>query len=384
MNQRNTVWVIFGTLLMGYVAGFSTPRASPEADGKTTEPANERRSRQRETGRSGAENDHSPTVRLSQDIRKLASQKLPPLVYQTLEVGDPILRQQLLSDLIARMDADNFRAMTDELSRVSLETGRAHDNEWKLIHMRAGQVAGAAAMETPHQNGRKNLNESAFSMQGWASADPAAAKQWIDQRTDLSLSERARLINALVKGSLVRNPEQAASILASLPEKDRLDNVKPFTGELIMNTGKEGAIAWIKSVNSAEPDSDFAKLVTDQVFEKLVWAGANQEKNATIVADLEQLSAVIPINADRVDQALNQLRRDNPVAGIELMDGILRSRTFGGLEFSSMAWGRVDEVISTHPAAVAKWLQNHPDSPLQRSVGDAFHSAATLPLEIPR
>jgi len=363
---------LLATLSLGFVGGrLSSSEAVVSTTGTTEK---ETTSSTRRSERTASQTLPSLSGKLRQEVRKAPSEKLPSMVSSAMETVDPILRRQLLYDLFERMDAGNFLEMTSEMDRTSLETGRDNYIEWLLIHTRAGQVAGANAMNRWDLSGAGKINEPVWrTLWGWSSNDPDAALQWLNAKENLTPVDRAKLLNAVASGAIMRDPAKAMELLASFSEEDKMRCVGQFTFDLVQNGGKESAITWLQSVRATEPDSDFARRVTTGVFDKLMSQSISQTSAPTMAADLEKLSAVMPLPEALVQRGLHQLRERRPVAGIELLDRISGSTAFKDQPVSEQMWeSTIVMALQRDRNGVADWLAKNGTSASYQRISAAY------------
>jgi hypothetical protein len=376
-------WPIVAGLLLALSVGFVGGRlSSPDADpGAPKAKDKDGNAASKKSDRLPSQTLQSLSGKLRQEVRKAPPDKLPAMVASVMETVDPILRRQLLYDLFERMDAGNFMEMTAEMDRTSLETGRDNYIEWLLIHTRAGQVAGADAMNRWDLNSGGKITEPAWrTLWGWSSNDPDAALQWLNGKENLNPIDRAKLLNAVASGAIMRDPAKAMELLASFNEEDKLRCVGQFTFDLVQNGGKESAIAWLQSVRASEPDSDFAKRVTTGVFDKMMSQSITQASAPTMAADLERLSAVMPVPETLIQRSLSQLRERKPVAGIDLLDRISTSPSFKDQPVSEQMWeSTIVTALAKDRNSVADWLAKNSGSNSYQRVLAAYQQPMQTP-----
>ena len=233
MKRSYLIAALLSTLAMGFFAGRVSSSEKPDDTGKDEAGDPQSKLRTRVADRPNPSITNSSSSRLRQDIRKAAPEKLAAMMAPVMETVDPILRRQLLYDLFERMDAGNFRELTEAMDRAALETGRDNHIEWLLVHTRAGQVAGAEAMKQwDPENGVKITDPGWRTMWGWASNDPDAALQWLNQKESLNPADRAKLLNAIASGAIMRDPAKAADLLSTFSEAEKLQCVGQFTFEI--------------------------------------------------------------------------------------------------------------------------------------------------------
>ncbi len=377
MRTSHAVCAVTAALLIGFFSGRAAPAKTTEQGRELAKASDGDRptrlkTRSSERGASGV-SDNSQGGRLRQEIRTAAPKDLASILFRSLEVPDPILRRQLVLELYARMDASNFAEMVDSVARVSLETGRENNDEWLVANTRAGQVGGAAAMEKWNKPGLRTTDQGRQTMWGWASVDPDAAKRWLDAATDLSPGERAALLGCVTSGAVNCDPERAKKMLADLPEQERMSCVTPFIRHLVQNTGKEGAMDWLKSVVSSENGTAYSRRVSEQVFDKLIWSGANQHNAVSMTGDLERISSVVSIDENWIVRSMGQIRDRKPVGGIELLDQISRNPSLKDIPLGNRAWNSaVRYAMEKDRGAVASWIEANPTSPIYGRVVEMF------------
>lgn len=376
MKKRYVILALIGTLVIGFSAGRISSKDGSDSSSSSAADSSGKSARVRTGDRPANEEAITSTSRLKQEIRKSAPGRLSPLVFRSLEIGDPLVRRQMLLEIFARMDAGNFEEMIRESERSSLETGRNNYDEWAVMLTRSGQVAGQAAVEIWAGDLRTNWDQSAKAMWGWSSTDPEAALKWLNSKQDMEPQARGNLLASLMAGAIANDRAKAMGMLAELPEEERTRCVPQFIHHMVQNAGKEGAVEWLKSVTATDKDSAYAKKVTEQVLDKIVWSGANQYNPTTIVYDLEQLSTAIPMNADHLARAVAQARARNPVSGLDLLDKLVQNPTLKQHAFApQVADATVANAVKKDPAAVSAWLAKNPGSPIHGAVSQIYQNS---------
>ncbi len=290
----------------------------------------------------------------------------PKMVFRTFQTVDPVLRTQLLGNMMAKMDASNFREMLAEVERMATEQGREHNEAWTLMNMRAGQVAGLEAMEAWRKQGIDS-NPGVETLYGWANADPDAARKWLEQQPELDGPGRGKLLNMLCTGAVAYDRNRAQEIFAALPEQDRMGMLKNFTMAIVDSGGREAAIEWMNSVQAADKDADYTKAVEKQVFDRFMLTGAHRSSPAAMVDAMEDLAAHISFNEGWVQRGMGQIR--GGMGGLEMLDLISRSPALKDL--SLVSDGALQNAVGQargNPQALQAWLAEHADSPIHEKV----------------
>ena len=367
MKRSHLVAALLSTLALGVIVGRMSSPSAVGKDGGNETGGESSKLRTRVTDRSSSDRPDTLGSRLRKDIRTTPAGRIPDLVFQALETGDPILRRQLMSELYGRMDATNYKRMMEEILHVSDATGREYPEEYLLMSMRAGQIAGHDAMEGWKAKGIET-EAATKTLTGWAHVDPEAAKQWLEANPDLAPQVRNKLLNALLTGAMVNDPENATRLYASFPEEDRDRCLSTFTNQIVQIAGKEAGVDWLKNVMATHDDPYIQKAGTS-MFDRILWSGANRQNAASMVRDLEQLAEIFPHEEDWLTRGMGQIRDRKTIGGIELLDELSRSPVFKDKPITQRQWNSaVDFALQRDPAAVEKWLTDNPTSPIHQTV----------------
>lgn len=360
---------LLAILAIGFMAGRMT--TSPAVAGPTGEgdaEARAPRNKTRVADRPAVDLPGKPGAHLRQDIRSQPADRIPKLVFRALETSDPILRRQLMSDLYSRMDPSNYREMMGQILEVSNATAREYPDEYLLMSMRAGQIAGPSVMEDWKKEGIAT-EAASKSFAGWAHVDPMSAKAWLDTQSDLPPGVRNKLLNTLIGGAMVHDPAKAGEMLSAMPEKDRDLCLDTFTNNIVQAAGKDAGLEWVKSIQAGGTDQKYMERATTSVFDRIIWSGANRRNSSSMVRDLEGLSSVVAIDENWIVRSMGQIRDRKVTGGIDLLDGVSRSPTLKNQPITQRMWNSaVDFALQRDPSSVERWLQENPDSPIHVQV----------------
>ena len=368
MKRSHLIAALLSTLALGVVIGrVSNPSTGGKDDGRELD-GESSKLRTRVADRPSADRPDTPGSRLKKDIRTTSADRIPDLVFQAFETGDPILRRQLMSELYSRMDATNYRRMMEEILHVSDATGREYPEEYLLMSMRAGQIAGHEAMEGWKGKGIET-EAAARTLTGWAHVDPEAAQRWLESNPDFDPKLRHKLLNALLTGAMANDPENATRLFTSFPEEDRDRCLSTFTNQIVQIAGKDAGMDWLKSTMAAGADDAYIQKAGTSMFDRILWSGANRQNAASMVRDLEQLASVFPHEEDWLTRGMGQIRDRKTIGGIELLDELSRSPVFKDKPITQRQWNSaVDFALQRDPSAVDKWLAENPTSPIHPTV----------------
>ena len=367
MKPYTTLSLIIFLVTGFFIGRITGKRASSGADADEASEARPVKTRSAERGKDPVPN--TPFAKLRKEIRTAPPEQCATLLRKALETADLFERRALFDELMARMDAGNFIEMSQAPAQISLETGRDNNAEWQLVHVRAGQVAGQLAMDRWVEHRALGGTRAERTLWGWATRDPEAARKWLDEQADLPESLHKQLFSTIMNGALINDPQRAIALFDSMPEADRVSKADGFVGAMVQNLGKDRAIEWLTSMSASELESDSGERIARSVFDKSMWAGANQTNAKVMVADMERLSSIMPIDESWINRGMGQIRDRKSTGGIDLLDQIARSPKLNGIPLGESVWeNAVGHAMQRDAKAVADWLAKNPDSPIHEMV----------------
>lgn len=353
---------IAGVVLLALAIGFFSGRLSSGGSGGSAD-------EKKNAGRGGAggggleDFDRAGAEATRRGGRGKAPQApSPKMVFHTFQTVDPVLRTQLLGNMMAKMDSNNFRDMLAEVERMATELGREHNEAWTLMNMRAGQVAGVTAMEAWRKQGIDS-NPGVETLYGWATADPDAARKWLEEQPELNGGGRAKLLNMLCTGAVAHDRFRAQEIFAGLPEQDRMGGLRNFTMAIVDSGGREAAIEWMNSVQAADKEAPYTKAVEKQVFDRFMLTGAHRSSPAAMVDAMEDLAPHIAFDEGWLQRGMGQIR--GSMGALEMLDRISRSPVLKDLPLVSDA--TLQNAVGAarkNPEAFERWMAENADSPI--------------------
>lgn len=366
---------LFAVLCIGVFIG-RAGSPSGRSERQSDDGAEDGRSSGRFADRASTPVANTPFARFRKEIRSASPGDCGKLLRKALETPDPFERRALVDELMARMDASNYFEMSTAAAQVTRETGRPLHEEWLLIHSRAGQVAGLEAMGHYVEQNALGSKPAERTMWGWATQDPEGARQWLDGNPDVPESVREALFSTIMNGAIVNDPQRAILLLESLPDEKRVEKTDSFVGAFVQHLGKDRAIEWLASVSASDAESEYGKGLARSVFDKAMWAGANQKNAKVMVADLERLASIMPLDAKWINRGMGQIRDRKVTGGIELLDQIARSPTLSRIPLGEREWwSAVGDAMERDPEAVARWLSENTDSPIHAEVSSRVEKA---------
>jgi len=149
--------------------------------------------------------------------RSAATDELRGRLFAALEEPNSLTRLRHVMNFYATLDASTWETAYDGMAIETIQTGRTHDLEWRLMLQRSGELGGARAMERFVREG--NRFASSLVLTGWAAADPVAARAWVEALP--AGDGRQTFTGDLVDGMVQRDPALGLALLASLPSGER-------------------------------------------------------------------------------------------------------------------------------------------------------------------
>ena len=99
-----------------------------------------------------------------------------------------------------------------------------------------------------------------------------------------------------------------------------------------------------------------------------------------MIADLERLSAVMPVNEVLVQRGLSQLRERRPVAGLDFLDQFAQSNAFKDQGVGDqMLSSTVRLALTRDRNGVAEWMAKNTGSSIYPRVAEAYHQSPATP-----
>ncbi|HEY8961526.1 MAG TPA: hypothetical protein VIM57_04910 [Luteolibacter sp.] len=284
-------------------------------------------------------------------------------------MSDPIEAHRLLTECLLHMTEDNWKEVIASFNEVSITTGRDPGNEWKLALFRAGQVAGADAMEPQLANGFKDGMQCWQFLYGWSSKDPRAALAWVKKAEADGHKTPNDLYSAILSGAALNDPGNALKLLGEIPAEQRKNCAGHFVWNVVQNGGTEAldpVLQYASTLDGSNPGN--AKLVRElfrEATDKLLWKADHARdvpQACEVVAKLGQYGRD-PNDATRA--ALQKFRWYSMPDKLTLLETVSGGPQGSELQLASLTSTLLSTMGGgTEVAAVQEWMKQHPDSPL--------------------
>ncbi|MGI8603545.1 MAG: hypothetical protein ACR2OZ_11180 [Verrucomicrobiales bacterium] len=249
--------VALGCGFIGYLIG---QRATP-ASGDVHEFA-----RIDSAKRPGAQIDAGEAKR-SIALPVLTPEEAGPLTARALSLPGRLERQLALAEIFARMTLENH-AEVRRAFQAWFESGhRVNGEDAGMMKFRVGQLTGSKYIRLPTEpNGNVEIGAKEF-FAGWASADPAGAKAWIEQLEPGRV--RNELTAALVESAVETDPKLASEIYFSLPAGQQRALVDKMLSALTGRSGITAAQQWFGDLESGPLSGSVDPGVLREVYDNI-------------------------------------------------------------------------------------------------------------------
>lgn len=301
-------------------------------------------------------------------IRRARPSELAGLTRLAASSPDPIEKHRLVSECLLHMSADNWSDVVSSFHKLSCETGRDAAEEWKLALVRAGQVAGAEAMDRQLSDGLEKRKQESWSiLYGWATKDPLAALGWLKAAEAAGHTVSEENYAATIAGAALSDPRSALDLLGRIPESLRQGCTDDLVSSVVQNGGTDALDHVMGHAAGMDTTTIEGDALSDMLYhhsiEKLLW-------KADLALDVKQAREIIGKVAEfdrnptktahqvfqkyrwyAVPDKLDILEAASAAAGSELDVPLLADA------LKETMFGEGDR------AAARDWMTRHPDSP---------------------
>ncbi len=307
------------------------------------------------------------------EIRRSTPEQLSGLMVRAIECPDPVEKELLMAECLMFMEASNWNELLDSFAEATGATGRDQYGAWKNCLMRSGQVAGEQAMNHWREKGLGGLQDEPWhTIYGWASVDPAAAKQWLERCEAEGTNPPTALYQALIAGAGLHDSKVTMNLLESLPEERR----GTAAGHLVWNLTARGGLdelePWLEYARGNAEDPELAGLagsLRGEIEKKFVWAATSSGRADLALQHLEFLAdepSDLPSLARRM---LSGFEGAKASEGLELVEGLMENPRFAELpEMAQLQRMALGQAMQGTPGGLDAWLRNNPNSPLRESI----------------
>ncbi|MEO7098919.1 MAG: hypothetical protein ABI162_06125 [Luteolibacter sp.] len=357
-----------GYLVAGLAIGVIVGRGSNSSSNTRrddSEPARTRSARQERPASLGSDRAHINS------IRNASPSQLAALTRQAMTISDPVEMRRYLTECLLNMTPDNWQEVVAGFDKLSKETGRDTPDEWKLALFRAGQIAGANAMDSYLSAGLKSKSqESWHTLYGWSTKDPHAALAWLKNAEATGHEITSNNYTALVAGAALNNPQDALQLLAQIPPQLRRDCAGDVVWNVMQNGGTDGLAPLLQYASTLDTtNSNDAKLANDlfqQVSDKLLWKADHSLDVSEACEAVVKLTQYGQDPTKTTYRALQKYRYYAVPDKLRLIETIRAAPHSSQLDLPYLASAVMDTMNNGNndAAAVREWMDKNPNSPL--------------------
>ena len=310
----------------------------------------------------------------------LASGKLDPeelitLTTQILEISDPIERREGVYEITRSLSSgDQVVAVAKAFTELTRTTGRVHNREWSDFLFSSGRLLGADAINklTAFENRPGFRTKVAFG--GWASSDPAAALQWVEDNKDSLQGDRYESYQSLVvSNAATAGIAKAEQMLRSMPPEVQVSATRGFVSGLIQAQGINGSLNYYETFPAEEQGNTALSTATrDAILYRIERAALYRNGVEDYATQAARLHQVQPFEVSELSDMTRGLRGAAGESLTNRLDFIEAASQFASLsqdEVSELITnGGISEAISSEAENFSKWIDQHQDSGIYDSL----------------
>ena len=292
-----------------------------------------------------------------------------------LNEGDALEANKMFADLLLNLTAENAREIFEALR----ESGRGDGNfgrDMGLFLQAWGRLDGPsaiAAVDDLGSDGRRRAFGSMSAMEGWASTDAEAAKDYIKTVDGSGREgwEKGMMVQGLISGIARTDPAAAtAYVLEMDAEREAagenggdnrwrgfaIDRQMEVIATAQLRRGTSEATSWAEGL----PDGDLKSAAFDQVAEEYV------QNDPEAAAKWVEQHADQEYARRAVREIAEEFGRTNPQAAITWANGLPEDSQRSAIAETFEQWTRSD------PASASEYLSTMTESPARDSAVASF------------
>ena len=272
---------------------------------------------------------------------------------QALFLSDPLARSQRLSELIARLTAEDAPAVAAAFGEVGA-AGIKFTDEHRLFLRAWGKIGGVAAVtHVVGQNG-EGSDEAVAALGGWASHAPLQARAWLEGLAESE--EKETLILGLLDGWSTTDFDAAAAYAESRPASGARDRFRELLLQRALRSrGIDGAQQWVQRIPEDERNRDYKQQAFGNVVEAMLYRDP-----AAAARWISELGAREFVGAEAVTNTALKLAESSPTGALEWMGSLQHAEAKEVAKGAGSVMGQWAQVDSQVAGA---WLQQNGSHP---------------------
>jgi hypothetical protein len=302
----------------------------------------------------------SPTASVSQAA---------DVIRRALKEKDSLKRSVALQNLIVGTPPEEIDNLLQAYN-VCMYEGLPTTGMGELIYRRDGRVKGKAGMDRlPKEPNGIPGYDMKYRLRGWASADPAASKEWL--ATLEPGRTRDELTRDWMAGMKDADQDKFQALFPKLPPEEQAGIMGRFVENAVQEHSLSGMADWFRTSAATLPEGakNRAFSLTVDAFTQ----NQTPEGLANTVTFLKQVCAPDdPMFAAGLKQMVWRTARYSPGGTLDLLDQYLPQNQ----HLAAMKDGFISECVKTSSNNtvndVGDWLNNHRASPIYNDVAGAF------------
>ncbi|MFT5496850.1 MAG: hypothetical protein ACI9TH_002250 [Kiritimatiellia bacterium] len=269
--------------------------------------------------------------------------RLPDLITQALDNGDPIERMSIFTEALKRLDASNVDAV---LTAFEDRPGDHTDGqEFSMFLFAWARIDGASAMGYIDENmeGWESYRTAYSAMSGWANVNPEEAQTWAREKHEGPDNPYLiGVVNGVAKTDLAR----ATEITESLPFGRIRGKAVDVLIDAYMKEGVDATMSWASNLDEGVLKNGIVSRVAGRVARDDPYAAADWA--VTLVAGEERNNAVTSI----VSSWSRSKPQEAADYSMNIPDDGLRAKALGEV---------VERWVRSDSTAVSDWLTQNKD-----------------------
>jgi hypothetical protein len=355
-------------VILAFVVGRSGDGAKVNPDGSPANPGMEQAGNTgaAEPGASRGEDGGPPVGLTDQEVEAVRT-----AYFDVLEEPNELTRLRKTMEFFESLTAASWQTAFDAMAIETVQTGRTHDMEWRLLLRRGGELMGAAGMEQFVKEGKRY--EGSLIMTGWAATDPMAARAWVEALPPGE--DRSTFLGDLVDGMVQQDPTDAVELLASLSPSERA----AYAGKLIRGTIQHGgyaaATAALEQARQAQADAgetntSYTNSMFRTIADRVLFSNWTAKTPQLACRWIGENAEAGDLNPTLLKRAAGDFARADPAGAVLWLETLSqradKSSMLAGVD------GIVEQWTTKIPGGVTQWLEATPDHPLYDQVAMVY------------
>ena len=218
----------------------------------------------------------------SRSLDGMSSEQIKQVTLQALREPDYVKRWAALGQIAAAMNSQNAQSIIDALASRYKEGGNTF-REGELMQFCEGRLLGAASIVLPREpNGRPSFPVQ-HKMRGWASADPMASRQFIE---DLPPGiTREMLMGRWQEGLKDATPEVVAAIFDKIDPALQRSMTPKMLEAVFTKDGLDGLSSWYANAVTAGTDPGVVQEAWREIVSRMSQDPGNWNRAMDFVRD---------------------------------------------------------------------------------------------------